>query len=1685
MEKEQSVSLPQQNKLPAEQESFVGTMLCDLSVYKSHTKLTVERLALSFGIKDKTEAKELTELAIVRRARALAQGSGSVRQKYDQIVDLYKSQVNLSHRTSTSMLLQQYSTPAPIGFLMGIFVKLDKLEQTDGYGFEPSAGNGLLTIAGPPERITVNEVDEIRRRNLETQGYRLTTAKDASEPFHTLKDTFQAVVTNPPFGTLRKSVYFDTYKVDTLDGLMALRALETMKPDGRAAVIMGGHTRWDYRGRIQGGRNRIFFNYIYSRYYVLDVININGRTLFSRQGTSFNTRIILIAGRKPMPEGIASLYDPQKDNVAGTFDQLYERIITAMDMATKLKPLKAECSRSDLHERYSRYQEIERLYEIAPRHKQFLIHNDGTHYEVYGINVPVICRRFRLKQTVRFLFDRQVIPMLRIPADRVASIKEKLTAEGYVIPVYDDTYPRVPSAIELQELEDKATAFLKMLEDEGLGAPYQPASDACVVLDTQVPDSMAFETHEAIALIEREVGGDIDNFVRDRLGYHSKLEMCRALSAEQIDAVAMAIYNIEARGQGMIIGDQTGIGKGRIAASVIRYACKQGLHPVFITEKANLFSDIYRDLAAIGSSHLRPFIVNARESKSDIKDEDGTVIYQAPPLAEQQTIFAHQQLPIHFDFICATYSQFNSAEKKPLKPYFLKAIAQDNIFIMDEAHNSSGSSNTGIFLQDVVGLTRGVAFLSATFAKRPDNMPIYAMRTAISDSNLDSYSLVNSIKRGGVALQEILAAQLVQEGQMLRRERSYEGVEVNYISLDDREAEHTAISDNITLVMRDIISFQADHIEKEIVAMDEQAAKAMQEVEVREGTSQAGVDNEPYFSKIFQVINQMLFSLKAEAVADRAIMRLKEGKKPVIAFSSTMGSFVEDLIAQATPAGEETIISTDFSQVLRKGLEGVLRYTVKEPDGTSSYGFLEVSELPLLAQIEYKRIETLISSVSTGITISPLDVIVSRIRAAGYSVIEVTGRKYELQLNDTGTRGIIKTRRKVNTNDAFRMFNNNEADVLLINQAGSTGASAHAISTAKVPAEDVKQRVMIVLQAELDINTEVQKRGRVNRTGQLFKPIYDYMISAIPAEKRMMMILQKKLKSLDANTTSNQKQSNRILDVPDFLNKYGDDVVMEFLKDHPEIDKLLNYPARLQKRNGEPHDTVKEDVSLKASGRVAVLSTKMQKVFYDEIAALYEEHISYLKQTGEYDLEVEAMNLEAKTIASNIMRMGKGGQSVFGQDSVLEKVEVNVLRKPFTPTELNNILTESLAGRTPNEVRSELKDEFLKYSHILFEEERQAVKEQFDKLTSNIQGERSIRKLAENMEEWQLAISKREKELEEEKQQKLSLIEKKASDRKFYLGKVLPFFYIGQSLYYPLPGFVRETELVPAVFLGYQMDWKKQNPFAPSAIKLRFALANSNKYIVIPASNKAVVMAIMGAGEQNGIADRFALLDRWMDWTSQSSTDRQIRYIITGNLLQAFADQPGKLISYTTDNNQVKKGILLSEYWDPKEQLQDKVAVPFIKALPLLQSLTAGNSMKTSTGISFLRVDGQRFKIIVAASRAANGETFLNAEVLELVEGNNFEKRADKMVAFVSLDNLAGLVAVIQKVSNCSTDIHNSQLKHIKGDIVFAERTAIRLPDPEPGPSTDEDEALTILELEAEAAMATIIIELELYRRRA
>jgi len=119
---------------------FVAAVTDALYNHTKHNKISIEKLAASFGIIDRTEVKELTELAIVKRARRLAHTEGGVQNCFKKIVDLYNSQVNLSHRTSQSILLQQYSTPAPIAYLAGVYCRLNQMPLHQK-AFEPSAGN--------------------------------------------------------------------------------------------------------------------------------------------------------------------------------------------------------------------------------------------------------------------------------------------------------------------------------------------------------------------------------------------------------------------------------------------------------------------------------------------------------------------------------------------------------------------------------------------------------------------------------------------------------------------------------------------------------------------------------------------------------------------------------------------------------------------------------------------------------------------------------------------------------------------------------------------------------------------------------------------------------------------------------------------------------------------------------------------------------------------------------------------------------------------------------------------------------------------------------------------------------------------------------------------------------------------------------------------------------------------------------------------------------------------------------------------------------------------------------------------------------------------------------------------------------------------------------------------------------
>ena len=338
-----------------DKKGYISRIREDLKAERKHSKTTIESIAKSFGITNKNLVKEYTELAIILNAREVAHDSShTTYEKYLDIVALYQSQVNLSMRTSMSVLMQQYSTPAPISFLASSYIL--KSGSLSGYKafknivkgstkgkivgnahltndkndfpkyLEPSAGNGLLTIALPYHFTYVNELDDVRLENLKEQPFAKVSSWDALNPPMAYNRMFDGVVTNPPFGSLSEPILFGKFKIKRLEHAMALNALRCIKDDGKAAIIIGGHTTWDEQGRVTAGTNRIFLNYLYHFYNVEDIIPINGKKLYSRQGTSINTRLILIDGAKTVPDGAAPLKNKLHSTVVNTHEELWDRV---------------------------------------------------------------------------------------------------------------------------------------------------------------------------------------------------------------------------------------------------------------------------------------------------------------------------------------------------------------------------------------------------------------------------------------------------------------------------------------------------------------------------------------------------------------------------------------------------------------------------------------------------------------------------------------------------------------------------------------------------------------------------------------------------------------------------------------------------------------------------------------------------------------------------------------------------------------------------------------------------------------------------------------------------------------------------------------------------------------------------------------------------------------------------------------------------------------------------------------------------------------------------------------------------------------------------------------------------------------------------------------------------------------
>ncbi len=1506
------------------------------------------------------EAIELGVTLAARRMIADMKGHrASVTEIYRALVDLYRRQPRLGVRTSTSVAQQAYSTPAPIAYLASRLAGIHAGTRV----YEPTAGNGMLLIEADPKNTTANELNADRAARLRSQGFTVSE-RDAVE---IAPQNMDVVIANPPFGRVRdnnnQTMEFSVNGLATkeLDHAIVAKALGALKENGRAVLIIGGKQGEDVsRSKKYRAADQVqFWGWLFEHYNVLEHFSIDGK-LYERQGASYPIDIIVLDNSGPtrgrlfpgaalprvytsfteleevLHEQVVDTAERESGHERGTAGGLGGRYRQRgqSDFSTGREIGEADSGSG----RSGRDAEVLREEPGELRHTG--LRNDGREGAGKSKLEGNLQRAAESRNDVSSDTDVRGAGG-RGQADLSPEVQQRESGErggrddaGGLGRRSDTGDVRPGMGLDSSSpVAKKSGKQSQKLRETVFQVPYEPASDLSN-MGTLVPRNMATAVNRAMDNLEKR-HGDIDTYVADQLGYPVE-QLGDYFAAEQVDALALAISNIS-EGSGFIIGDQTGIGKGRVNAGIIRWAKRQGYIPVFITMKPDLYADMVRDLSDIGMEGFNPLPTNTGLSgKGAILLPDGRTLKTGGKGPHEKILRNVMENGLgEYDAVFTTYDQLNPVNSQDtFRRSFLMEIAPQAVFILDESHNAGGQANTrkkasdaddrAQFVRKMLKASRqGAFYSSATYAKRPDVMSLY-FKTDMQYAAEDMGKLAEAIERGGIPMQQVVAAELTETGQYLRRERSFEGAEVQTVTVevDKSRAEKCAE------IMRAIMAFD-EAKEESVKKLDKEAAGEGGSVSDSGSTGKKGASSTNFTAIMHNVIAQSLLAQKIDAVVDAVEKDVKRGEKVVITLANTMGSMIGEHAAQNGIAVGAPIHFT-FNDMFRRYLEKSRLITIKtghnKEEKTRRLTDEELGSAGVRAF--NAALQVIDSSDFGGLPVSIIDRMLSELEARGIRADEITGRTERI---DYSTNPPTYARRMSGPSERIRVvdaFNSGEIDVVILNQSGSTGISLHSSERFK----DQRRRNMIIAQPEANIDVFMQTLGRVFRTGQVVPPTYQLILSDLPAEKRPAAVLAKKMSSLNANTTASRDSDTTFKNIPDFLNKHGDSVAAQVMEDNPELHRKMGAPLK--------DFSSTEDAMRKVTGRIPLLSVAEQRRVYELLESEYNEYIAQLEAMGGTGLEAKSLPLDARLIEEVEIVAAKdvGKNTPFAGSARLGTYDVKKLGKPWPAAKVKEMVQ---AAEIPDMAQ-------LRHETLAWHKEKardmsvEAADKQLERLKTNY---KVIYQAAE-------------------------------------ISPGSPVLISGENM------------LLEGILIRLYHKGGAENPLALGAWKMDIALPDAARKITIPLSQTARKDGAILVRESH--RDRDALYELF---DSGQSDSREKAYIITGNILAAYQKVgKGNVITFQDNEGNTIPGIMLPRDTRPEEisgsmdvSLSPETAIRFLEQLP------GKGTVKTADKLFSMTYDGGGYNIFVPSSKAKGAQYFLNGAVLSAA-GMDFVKSGQSMV---------------------------------------------------------------------------------------
>lgn len=692
--------------------------------------------------------------------------------------------------------------------------------------------------------------------------------------------------------------------------------------------------------------------------------------------------------------------------------------------------------------------------------------------------------------------------------------------------------------------------------------PYQPLSDVCEPF-TMIPAALEGATSKALDRVRRafEDRGGMDAVVAAAMGLDVG-SLGEVLHAEQVDAIGMSLHARE-MGRAFLNSDQTGVGKGRALAAPVRIHLRRDPRNrvLYFTESAGINApDVCRDLEAVGvlrDSRVAFLTTGSEYSWTEDDPVSGKKIERrltSLTAAQRREVFESGAWPEDVDVIVTTYSQFNANEEDPRSNWIRNALDENVLVVLDEGHNAlNPRSNTGRSIRsaiDVVG-DSNVLYGTATPTRDPKGANLYTpLLPQVEEAQLDA--LLDNIASGGEIAQEAFATMLAADGVMIRRDHDLSNIEFRVALPDDeRMLRYQAIMNRFSPMvemMIDASSRIGEHVNRSAaVAYRTALARGLSEQAARAQTNELNQYSIALGSPLSNLARITMNAIKVDQTVDEVMQEIAEGRKPLITFHSTNAALLQEM-----SKGEDGKISEE-------AMEGATGLTLKDQIRRIHNSIYKVrldSEVqdPRILYDDVReisiRIERAIDELPDDLPVSPVDALIERLEANNISVGEISGRV--LCYRD----GRIQRRTGRDRKATVDAFNGGDLDVLMYNAAGATGGSYHASPTFR----DQRPRTMVEIEAPTDIIKYVQSQGRGNRYGQVHNPRVKSVMTGLTPEMRILQQRNRKLRSLGASVDGNRAHPLLLDDVPDLLNKVGDEATRNVLRSQPGLAHRLGFP---------------------------------------------------------------------------------------------------------------------------------------------------------------------------------------------------------------------------------------------------------------------------------------------------------------------------------------------------------------------------------------------------------------------------------------------------------------------------------------------------------------------------------------------